>query len=148
MLDGVILFGLRMGLDDEIRNLLGRGDELGKLELDVIRVLTVFNGVSWMTEIISDIVKIHGYALDYVPTDELLDRALSELESKGIISVESRRRGKFLSRGVYEDKLIRIKDLRAAKKALAGDEVYKDYLSRQIEMIRRAVKGSKDEMLG
>ena len=131
-----------MGLEDEIRNLLDRGDELGKLELDVVRVLTVFNGVSWMTEIISDVVKIHGYALDYVPTDELLDEALSELESKGIVSVESRKRGSFPSRGVYEDKLIRINDLRAAKKALAEDEVYKGYLSRQRETIRRAIEGS------
>lgn len=131
---------MSMSLEVEIRNLLEKNDELSKLKLDVIRVLAIFNGVSWVSEIIPDIMKIHGYVLEYFPTDEILNRALRELESSEIILIESRKRGDFFTGKVYEDKLIKLKDLMAARKALAGDEVYKDYVLKQRETIRRAVE--------
>lgn len=129
-----------MQLEDEIKKLMGESDDLSKLKLDVIRVLAVFNGVSWMSEIIPDIMKIHGYVLDYPLTDELLNEALRELESKGLILVEPRRRGEFPSGSIYEDKLIKLRDLRIVRKVLTGDEVYKGYLSWQMDVIRRVAE--------
>jgi len=129
-----------MGLDDEISSLRGRNDELGRLELDIVRVLAIFNGISWISEIILDIVKLRGHVPDYPLTDVMLDRALEELESSGLVSVESRRRGMFPSKGVYEDKLVKLRDLGAVRRALAGDEIYKGYLSRQMEAIKRAME--------
>lgn len=129
-----------MGLEDEINRLRDRDDGLSRLKLDVIRVLAIFNGVSWISEIIPDIVKLRGRVPDYALTDTLLDRALEELRSGGLVSVESRRRGMFPSKGVYEDKLVKLRDLGAVRRALAGDEIYKGYLSRQMEAIRRAME--------
>ena len=119
----------------EIRKLLRRDDELSKLKIDILRVLAVFNGISWMSELIPDIVKIHNYSIDYLPTDEMVDEALRQLEAAGFISIEPRMRGGFPAREVYVDRLIRLKDLRAVKDALAHDKVYKDYLSRQMETL-------------
>ena len=115
--------------------MLRRDDELSKLKIDILRALAVFNGISWMSELIPDIVKIHNYSIDYLPTDEMVDEALRQLEAAGFISIEPRMRGGFLAREVYVDRLIRLKDLRAVKDALAHDKVYKDYLSRQMETL-------------
>ncbi|MCD6126608.1 MAG: hypothetical protein J7J19_06400 [Thaumarchaeota archaeon] len=124
-----------MSLEVEIRELLRRDDELSKLKIDILRALVVFNGISWMSELIPDIVKIHNYSIDYLPTDDMVDEALRQLEAAGFISIEPRMRGGFLAREVYVDRLIRLKDLRAVKDALAHDKVYKDYLSRQMETL-------------
>ena len=129
-----------MELEDEINKLRNRDDGLSRLKLDVIRVLAIFNGVSWISEIIPDIVKLRGRVPDYALTDTLLDRALEELRSGGLVIVESRRRGMFPSKGVYEDKLVKLRDLGAVRRALAGDEIYKGYLSRQMEAIKRAME--------
>ena len=115
-------------------------DELSKLKLDVIRVLAIFNGVSWMSELIPDIMKVHGYILDYRITDDLLETALHELESEGLVSIESRMRGTFPSKGVYEDKLIKLRDLEIVKRVLTEDKIYKSYLSKQMEIMWRAMK--------
>ena len=119
----------------EIRKLLRRDDELSKLKIDILRALAVFNGISWLSELIPDIVKIHNYSIDYLPTDEMVDEALRQLEAAGFISIEPRMRGGFPAREVHVDRLIRLKDLRAVKDALAHDKVYRDYLSRQMETL-------------
>jgi len=129
-----------MRLEDEVRKLICGDDELSKLKLDIIRVLAIFNGVSWISELIPDIMKVHGYILDYQITDDLLEMALHELESEGLVSIESRMRGTFPSKGVYEDKLIKLRDLEIVKRALAEDKTYKSYLSKQMEIIWRAMK--------
>jgi len=129
-----------MRLEDEVRKLICGDDELSKLKLDIIRVLAIFNGVSWISELIPDIMKVHGYILDYQITDDLLEMALHELEFEGLISIESRMRGTFPSKGVYEDKLIKLRDLEIVKRALAEDKTYKSYLSKQMEIIWRAMK--------
>lgn len=129
-----------MRIEDEIRSMRERGDDLSKLKLDVIRVLAIFNGVSWMTEIIPDILRLRGGILDYALREELLNEAIRDLESDEVILVEPRSRGMPFSREVYEDKLIRLRDLFAARKALAGDPVYLSYLRGQMEAIRRALE--------
>ena len=129
-----------MRLEDEVRKLIFRDDELSKLKLDIIRVLAIFNGVSWISELIPDIMKVHGYILDYQITDDLLEMALHELESEGLVSIESRMRGTFPSKGVYEDKLIKLRNSEIVKRALAEDKTYKSYLSKQMEIIWRAMK--------
>lgn len=118
-------------------------DELSMLKLDIIRVLAIFNGVSWITEIIPDLIKLRGRAPDYPLREDLLDEALRCLESDGIILVEPRVRGMPYSRQVYEDRLVRLRDLHAARRALSGDPVYASYLSRQMELIRRALEDHK-----
>jgi len=132
-----------MRLQDEIKRMMGEKDALSKLKLDIIRMLAIFNGVSWMSEIIPDILKFRGGVLDYSLTDELLEKALRDLESDGLILVEPRMRGMFPSKGVYEDKLIKLKDLRTARRILTEDEIYRLYLSKQMNVIRQAMKELK-----
>jgi hypothetical protein len=87
-----------MRVEDEVRHLMEIDDDLSRLKLDVIRVLAIFNGVSWMTEIIPDLIKLRGGILDYPLREDLLDKALRDLESDEIILVELRIRGMPYSR--------------------------------------------------
>ncbi len=129
-----------MNLREKIEELKNRDDEFGKLQLDVIRVLTIFNGILWKSEIIPDIMKIHGHVMDYLPTEKMLEKVLEQLKADGIIDVEVRERGMMLSRGVYKDKLIKLLNLGEAKALLASDKVYREYLGRKMEMLRQALQ--------
>jgi len=119
-----------------IEEILRSSGELNKLKADILRALTIFNGVSWMSELIPDILKIRGYSIDYLPGEKLLDKALSQLEAANLISVEARKRGDFPSNRIYVDKLIRLRDPETVREVLARDEIYKRYLSRQMEFFR------------
>ena len=127
-----------MGMNPKqiIEEILRSSGELNKLKADILRALTIFNGVSWMSELIPDILKIRGYSIDYLPGEKLLDKALSQLEAANLISVEARKRGDFPSNRIYVDKLIRLRDPEAVREVLARDEIYKRYLSRQMELFR------------
>jgi len=119
-----------------IEEILRSSDELNKLKADILRALTIFNGVSWMSELIPDILKIRGYSIDYLPSEKLLDEALGKLEAANLISVEARRRGDFPSKRTYVDKLIKLRDPKTVREVLARDEIYRRYLSRQMELFR------------
>lgn len=121
-----------------IEEILEGGDELSKLKADVLRALAVFNGVSWMSELLPDILKIRGYSIDYMPSEKLLEEALGQLEAAKLVSVEARRRGDFPSKRIYVDKLVRLRDPETVRRMLASDEIYKSYLSRQLEILRRS----------
>ena len=120
-----------------IEEILRSSGELNKLKADILRALTIFNGVSWMSELIPDILKIRGYSIDYLPGEKLLDKALDQLEAANLISVEARRRGDFPSNRIYVDKLIKLRDPETVREVLARDEIYKRYLSRQMELFRK-----------
>ena len=120
-----------------IEEILRSDDELNRLKADILRALTIFNGVSWMSELIPDILKIRGYPIDYLPDEKLLDKALDQLEAANLISVEARRRGDFPSNRIYVDKLIKLRDPETVREVLARDEIYKGYLSRQMELFRK-----------
>ena len=127
-----------MGMNSKqiVEEILRSSGELNKLKADILRALTIFNGISWMSELIPDILKIRGYSINYLPDEKLLDKALSQLEAANLISVETRRRGDFPSNRTYVDKLIRLRDPETVREALARDEIYKRYLSRQMEFFR------------
>ena len=129
-----------MRVEDEVKRLMEIDDDLSRLKLDVIRVLAIFNGVSWVSGIIPDLIKLRGGVFEYPLREDLLDKAIRELESDEIILVEPRMRGMPFSRQVYEDKLVKLRDLQAARRTLSRDPVYGSYVYRQMELIRRALE--------
>ncbi|MCD6457951.1 MAG: hypothetical protein B6U95_00515 [Thermofilum sp. ex4484_82] len=129
-----------MNIKSIVEKLKNREDDLGRLKLDIMRVLTIFNGVLWESEIISDIVKVHNYVMDYVPSEDSLKKALKELKKEGVITIEERERGSTFSSETYKDRLIKLSNLRDAKIALMSDSVYRNYMARKMEMIRRALE--------
>jgi len=114
--------------------------ELGKMKMNVIRVLAVYKGVSWRTELFLDLAKL----LEFLDQPEIikpriLDKALGSLSSDGIITVEDKARGAMLEKGVYTDQLIRLNDLTKVKSVLEKDPVFAQYTHNRDRIIKDAL---------
>jgi len=114
--------------------------ELNKMKINVVRVLAVYKGVSWKTELFLDLAKLSEF-LGQPDTikPRILDKALGSLSSDGIITVEDKTRGSMLEKGVYTDQLIRLNDLAKVKSVLEKDPVFVQYTHHRDKMIKDAV---------
>jgi hypothetical protein len=113
--------------------------ELTKIAANIIRVLTVYYGVCWRTELPEDLMKFYK-SMNYEPLNlDLMDEAVNYLEAKGVVSIEYRKRGELLNKNVYVDKLIKLRDFNAAIKALQKDEVFIKYRFKRAESIRKVL---------
>jgi len=114
--------------------------EIGKMKVNVIRVLAVYKGVSWRTELFLDLAKL----LKFLGQPEsikprILDKALGSLSSDGIITVEDKTRGAMLEKGVCTDQLIRLNDFAKVKSVLEKDPVFAQYTDNRDRIIKDAL---------
>lgn len=116
------------------------GTEVSQMKMNVVRVLAVYKGVSWKTELFLDVAKLLKFLgqPDFV-RPRILDEALGSLISDGIIAVEDRTRGTMLEKGVYKDQLIRLNDVAKVKSVLEKDPVFAQYMHNRDKMIRDAL---------
>lgn len=116
------------------------GTEVSQMKMNVVRVLAVYKGVSWKTELFLDVAKLLKFLgqPDFV-RPRILDEALGSLISDGIIAVEDRTRGTMLEKGVYKDQLIRLNDVAKVKSVLEKDSVFAQYMHNRDKMIRDAL---------
>jgi len=124
---------------DKVYSILARESEseVNRLMADSIRILAVYNGVSWKSEVIPDLIKLYRFLGVLKPLDpKELDKALEKLEAEGLISVEKRVRGAFDRPWTFEDELIRLVDSRETLKALRRDGKFMNYVR---ERYRRMV---------
>lgn len=113
--------------------------ELTKLAANIIRVLTIYYGVCWKTELPKDLIKFYNFMKGEALNLDLMNEALDYLESKGVIVTEYRKRGELLNKGIYVDKLIKLKDLSLVSKILQKDEVFTKYRFERAEAIKKAL---------
>jgi len=126
-----------------ITDLLANEDasELNRLMADSVRVLAVYRGVCWRSEMVIDLLKLYRFLNRMeIINPKLLDRALDELRNIGVVTIEERRRGLITYSGTYMDKLIGLSDLNATLAVLAKDTIYKEYMSERYRKIRDALK--------
>jgi len=111
--------------------------ELNKMKMNVVRVLAVYKGVSWKTELFLDLAKLTEFlGQPKIIKPRTLDKALGSLSSDGIITVEDKTRGAMLEKGVYTDQLIRLNDLAKVKSVLQKDPVFAQYTHHRDKMIK------------
>jgi len=114
-------------ISDRIVNVLAREGEskLYRMMADSMRILALYNGVSWRSELIPDLLTLYQF-LDRLEAvnSRLVDEALDKLESEGLLTVEERVRGSWLRPGTFTDKLIRLVDLATATEILRRDETF------------------------
>lgn len=114
--------------------------ELNKMKMSVVRVLAVYKGVSWKTELFLDLAKLSEFlGQPDIIKPRILDKALGSLSSDGIITVEDKTRGAMLEKGVYTDQLIRLNDLAKVKSVLEKDPVFAQYTHHRDKMIKDAL---------
>ncbi|MCD6529305.1 hypothetical protein J7L06_03340 [Candidatus Bathyarchaeota archaeon] len=116
---------------EKVSNVLAREgeSEIDRLMADSIRVLAVYHGVSWKSEVIPDLIKLYrflGVLKPLNPKD--LDKALERLKAEGLVSIERRVRGAFDNPWTFEDELIRLVDSKETLRALREDEKFMNYV--------------------
>lgn len=130
------------GIPEKIQRMLNNAEEteLSQMKMNVVRVLAVYRGVSWKTELFLDVAKLLKFLgqSDYV-SPGILDDALISLTSEEVIVVEDRTRGAILEKGVYTDQLIRLNDLERVRSILEKDPVFMRYMHNRDKMIRDAL---------
>ena len=130
------------GTPEKIQRMLNNAEEteLSQMKMNVVRVLAVYRGVSWKTELFLDVAKLLKFLgqSDYV-SPGILDDALMSLTSEEVIVVEDRTRGAILEKGVYTDQLIRLNDLERVRSILEKDPVFMRYMHNRDKMIRDAL---------
>lgn len=105
---------------------LEKGDGLSDTKLDSLRVLAEKFGKRWKSDLLRDLNlfrKIIGRRGE-VRSDDF-DNALRELERDGLVDTEDR--PKATGEGPKPDTLISLTDLNGIRKALADDEVLREY---------------------
>ena len=127
---------------DRVRELTGKDDEMSRLMVDVLRVLVVFGGSMWRSELSQDLVKFYTIVgrLEFID-EKKVDKALKNLNKLGLVRVQERERGAGISPGKIKDKFITLTDFVGTKIALSGDRELNMYLLAAGERIRRAVGG-------
>jgi len=117
-------------ISDRIANVLAREGEskLYQMMADSMRVLALYNGVSWRSELIPDLLTLYQFLGRHEAVNSrLVDEALDKLESEGLVTVEERVRGSWLRPGTFTDKLIRLVDLATTTEILRRDETFATY---------------------
>lgn len=130
-----------MSIREKVLSLLESEGEDAEVVKDVLRVLAVFHGVLWESELLQDILKVREYQVPYVPTPDKLRKAVDKLEKEGIVIVEERTRGLALSPSTYKDRLIRLVKPLEVKAALYQDPIYARAVATRAYALKKALKG-------
>lgn len=103
-------------------------NESYKLMADIIRVLIISHGISWLSELYIDLIKYYNFTgkIEKIKP-QLLKNTIKELEEKEIIKTEERERGFVNKNGTYKDLLIKIIDMKNVRDILMKDKKYVEY---------------------
>ena len=127
---------------EKIEKMLSNGEktELNRMKMNIVRVLAVYKGVSWKTELFEDLTKLLEFlGQQNIVKSRILDEPLTSLALDGIVTVEERTRGTMLEEGSYKDQLIRLNDLANVKSALQKDPAFTRYMQSRDKTIREAL---------
>jgi len=105
----------------------------GELKGDVLRVLSIFGGSLWLSEI-EDEIKAMNYSMG-VEVSGNVKEAVEELQKEGLVDLDYRTRGSLSGRDIKEY-LVRLKQVEVVMAALANDRKYRDYLRLRYETMR------------
>ena len=95
-------------IEEKVSNLFIKAseDDVSSLMLDILRILSVFHGVLWKTEISQDLIKFYKTLGEpEIINPKMIDIAIKNLEKMGLIRTEQRVRGMAFSTKTYQDLL-------------------------------------------
>ncbi|MGQ4915948.1 MAG: hypothetical protein ACP6IU_14545 [Candidatus Asgardarchaeia archaeon] len=107
-----------------------KSDEASRFYLNVIRVLSSYYGVLWISELYGDLIKFYS-VFEWEPDFDLakVEKAVTELERMGLVDVEERFKATF-SKEPRKEKFVRLSNMEETLNALKGDEILNKFLNR------------------
>jgi len=133
-------------IEEKVSNLFIKAseDDVSSLMLDILRILSVFHGVLWKTEISQDLIKFYKTLGEpEIINPKMIDIAIKNLEEMGLIRTEQRVRGMAFSTKTYQDLLVHLIDKMTTRKMLQKDEKYRKYVLEREKTIREALDESR-----
>jgi len=133
-------------IEEKVSNLFIKAseDDVSSLMLDILRILAVFHGVLWKTEISQDLIKFYKTLGEpEIINPKMIDIAIKNLEEMGLIRTEQRVRGMAFSTKTYQDLLVHLIDKMTTRKILQKDEKYRKYVLEREKTIREALDESR-----
>ena len=109
----------------------GKGSPSSEM-LDVIRVLVVYNGAGWKSELIRELSFLRKFKNESEIESGLVEKALRKLKEEDLVTVERKVRADMGYSGGVKDELITLVDLSAAERAMAGDRVLLSYMRERL----------------
>jgi hypothetical protein len=102
-------------------------EDLSRQMLDVLRVLVVYSGSSWKSELVQELPLLRAFRGEPGVAGGRIEEALGRLEKEGLVRVEKRVRADMGASSGVEDELITLLDLSATRSAMAKDRVLSSY---------------------
>jgi len=99
--------------------------------LDLLRVLVVYNGAVWKSELVQELALLHAFRREPEAVNKgEQDKVLKGLEKEGLVRVEKQTRATLHEKGGVEDELTSLVDFRATYAALSKDKILNSYRHR------------------
>lgn len=101
-----------------------------RLHLNILRVLSSYYGVLWISELFGDLIKFYSY-FNWTPDFNIkkIENAVDTLFNLGLLSVEERFKASF-SKEPRKEKIVRLVDMEKIINVLSSDEIFMKYQKR------------------
>jgi len=115
--------------------------EKGDITGDVLRVLVLFGGTLWLSEIVQDLAGFYTTLnIDKEVKRGEIEKSIQILVNKGIASAEDRVRATMLHNRGIKDKLVSLTNIEQVSLMLTGDYKLREYLRRREEEFSKLSK--------
>jgi len=130
-------------LETRILELLSSEKDPEKLMADILRVLMLYNGVLWISELYREVPMFHGtLGEERVKNKEDINDAVSKLVEMKIVQIEERLKGSFASEGFIREQLVYVTDQSFILKIVSKDSKFRKFIAER-ERIFREILGKK-----
>lgn len=131
------------GLETRILELLSSEKGLKKLMADILRVLMLYNGVLWISELYREVPMFHGtLGEERIENEEDINKAVSKLVEMKIVKMEGRLRGSLAPEGFVREKFVYIVDHSFIMNIVSKDSKFRRFIAER-ERIFREILGKK-----
>lgn len=131
-------------LETKILDLLNSEDEFEQLMGDVLRVLALYNGVLWSSELYRELMTFHSTLGEKVIKDvKNIDIAVSKLVEMEILKTDERLKASLAGVGVTKEPLIFIVNREAIRGIILNDSKLKKFITERNRIFGELFKKKK-----
>lgn len=128
-------------LETKILDLLNSGDEFEQLMGDVLRVLALYNGVLWSSELYRELITFHSTLGEKEIKDvKNINIAVSKLVEMEILKTDERLKASLTSVGATKEPLIFIANREAIRGIILNDSKLKKFITERNRIFRELFK--------